>query len=104
MQLEERAARLQSGFEKNAQEIGVPITINRVGSMVCPFFTDSPVINFDTAKSSNIDTFKRYFKGLLDHGVSVAPSQFEGMFVSAAHSISDIDMSIEANYNALKTL
>jgi glutamate-1-semialdehyde 2,1-aminomutase len=103
-QLEERAERLQAGFERNAQDLGIPVTINRVGSMVCPFFTDEPVINFDTAKSSNSDTFRRYFAGLLNHGVSVAPSQFEGMFVSAAHSIEDIDLSIEANYKALKNL
>jgi glutamate-1-semialdehyde 2,1-aminomutase len=103
-QLEERAERLQAGFERNAQELGIPVTINRVGSMVCPFFTDTAVINFDTAKSSNSDTFRRYFAGLLNHGVSVAPSQFEGMFVSAAHSIEDIDLSIEANYKALKNL
>ena len=103
-QLEERAARLQAGFERNAQELGIPVTINRVGSMVCPFFTDAPVINFDTAKNSDSDTFRRYFEGLLNNGVSVAPSQFEGMFVSAAHSIEDIDHSIEANYKALKNL
>ncbi|WP_438347125.1 glutamate-1-semialdehyde 2,1-aminomutase [Paenibacillus sp. FA6] len=103
-QLEERAARLQAGLERNAQELGVPVTVNRVGSMVCPFFTDESVINFDTAKNSNSDTFRRYFAGLLNHGVSVAPSQFEGMFVSAAHSIEDIDYSIEANYKALKNL
>ncbi|WP_232510198.1 glutamate-1-semialdehyde 2,1-aminomutase [Paenibacillus crassostreae] len=103
-QLEERAARLQVGFEQNASELGIPVTINRVGSMVCPFFTSEPVINFDTAKSSNVDHFKRYFEGLINHGVSVAPSQFEGMFVSAAHSVEDIDQSIEANYKALKNL
>lgn len=103
-QLEERAARLQAGFERNAKELGVPVTINRVGSMVCPFFTDGPVTNFDTAKNSNIDSFRRYFAAMVHNGVSVAPSQFEGMFVSAAHSVEDIDLSIEANYNALKTL
>ena len=103
-QLEERAARLQAGFERNAKELGIPVTINRVGSMVCPFFTDNPVTNFDTAKSSNIDMFRRYFAAMLNHGVSVAPSQFEGMFVSAAHSVEDIDLTIEANYNALKSL
>ncbi len=103
-QLEERAARLQVGFERNARELGVPVTINRVGSMVCPFFTDHPVTNFDTAKSSNLDMFRRYFAAMLNNGVSVAPSQYEGMFVSAAHSVEDIDLTIEANFNALKSL
>lgn len=103
-QLERQAVRLQLGLEKNAQELGVPVTINRVGSMVCPFFTDQHVINYDTAKSSNLDHFRRYFASLLHHGVSVAPSQFEGMFVSAAHQDADIDATIEANYYALKQL
>ncbi|MGF7047179.1 glutamate-1-semialdehyde 2,1-aminomutase [Paenibacillus sp. DS2015] len=103
-QLEARATRLQAGFESNAQKLGVPVTINRVGSMVCPFFTDSDVINFDTAKSSNIDHFRRYFAAMVQNGVSVAPSQFEGMFVSAAHTIEDIDATIAANYKALESL
>lgn len=103
-QLETRAARLQAGIESNAQKLGVPITINRVGSMVCPFFTEGKVVNFDTAKSSNVDHFRRYFAAMVQNGVSVAPSQFEGMFVSAAHSIKDIDKTIEANYKALESL
>ncbi|WP_186326158.1 glutamate-1-semialdehyde 2,1-aminomutase [Paenibacillus sp. Y412MC10] len=103
-QLEERAARLEAGFVKNANELGIPVTINRVGSMVCPFFTEGPVVNYDTAKTSDIPRFTKYFGNLIEEGVSVAPSQFEGMFVSAAHSIGDIDATIEANYNALKQL
>ncbi|WP_163881410.1 glutamate-1-semialdehyde 2,1-aminomutase [Paenibacillus favisporus] len=103
-QLEERAARLEAGFVKNAKELGIPVTINRVGSMVCPFFTEGPVVNYDTAKTSDIQRFTKYFGNLIEEGVSVAPSQFEGMFVSAAHSIEDIDATIEANYNALKQL
>ncbi|MBB3131807.1 glutamate-1-semialdehyde 2,1-aminomutase [Paenibacillus rhizosphaerae] len=103
-QLEERAARLEAGFVNNAKELGVPVTINRVGSMVCPFFTEGPVENYDSAKTSDIPRFTKYFGNLIEEGVSVAPSQFEGMFVSAAHSIEDIDATIEANYNALKQL
>lgn len=103
-QLEERASRLATGFTKNAQELGVPVTLNRVGSMVCPFFTEGPVVNYDTAKASDLKRFTKYFANLVEEGVSVAPSQFEGMFVSAAHSVEDIDATIEANYNALKNL
>ncbi|MEC0372340.1 glutamate-1-semialdehyde 2,1-aminomutase [Paenibacillus chibensis] len=103
-QLEERASRLAAGFTKNAQELGVPVTLNRVGSMVCPFFTEGPVVNYDTAKASDLKRFTKYFANLVEEGVSVAPSQFEGMFVSAAHSVEDIDATIEANYNALKNL
>ncbi|TVX87244.1 glutamate-1-semialdehyde 2,1-aminomutase [Paenibacillus agilis] len=103
-QLETKSARLQAGLERNAKELGLPIVINRVGSMVCPFFTDQPVINYDTAKQSDLNMFNRYFGALLDRGISVAPSQFEGMFVSAVHTDEDIDYTIEAQYDALKAI
>ena len=103
-QLEERGARLQAGYESNAREFGIPLSVNRVGSMVCPFFTDQKVINFETAKTSDLDLFRRYFSNMLQEGISVPPSQFEGMFISAAHTPDDIDATIEANYLALKNL
>lgn len=102
--LERRAARLEQGFAANAKELGVPSTINRVGSMVCPFFTDTHVINYETAKTSDLARFAKYFGNLLDLGISVAPSQFEGMFVSAAHTDEDIETTIGAHYEALKRL
>ncbi|MFE6795259.1 glutamate-1-semialdehyde 2,1-aminomutase [Paenibacillus chitinolyticus] len=103
-ELERKSARLAEGFLANAKEIGVPSTLNRVGSMVCPFFTEQKVVNYDTAKTSDLSVFNRYFGHLLDLGVSVAPSQFEGMFVSAAHTDEDIEATIEANREALKRL
>lgn len=103
-QLEERGARLQAGLESNAKEFGIPLTVNRIGSMVCPFFTNTPVVNFDTAKTSDLDMFRRYFAAMVQEGVSVPPSQFEGMFISAAHTVEDIDATIEANRSAFKSL
>jgi glutamate-1-semialdehyde 2,1-aminomutase len=102
--LEKMGARLEAGLKRNAEEVGIPLTINRVGSMVCPFFTEGPVNNYDTAKGSDLETFRRYFGEMLSRGVSIPPSQFEGMFVSAAHSEQDIDDTIECHYNALKAL
>ncbi|WP_201007614.1 glutamate-1-semialdehyde 2,1-aminomutase [Paenibacillus glycanilyticus] len=102
--LERQAVRLQLGFEKNAAKHGIAITINRVGSMVCPFFTETHVINFETAKTSNLEQFKAYFSAMLDLGVSIAPSQFEGMFVSAVHSDEDIDATIAVHDQALASL
>lgn len=102
--LEQLGARLEAGLRKNSIETGIPLTINRVGSMVCPFFTEGPVINFETAKTSDTDLFCRYFGHMVSQGISVPPSQFEGMFVSAAHSEQDIDDTIEGHYNALKAL
>jgi glutamate-1-semialdehyde 2,1-aminomutase len=100
-ELERKGARLEAGLSANASRLGVPATINRVGSMVCPFFTEGPVVNYDTAKKSDLQLFNRYFAEMLNHGVSVAPSQFEGMFVSLAHSDEVIDYTIEAHGKAL---
>ncbi|OGX61589.1 MAG: glutamate-1-semialdehyde-2,1-aminomutase, partial [Paenibacillus sp. RIFOXYA1_FULL_44_5] len=102
--LEKKSARLEEGFTQNAKSIGIPVTINRIGSMMSAFFTDLPVINYETAKRSNLEMFSKYFSGLLNFGVSVAPSQFEGMFISTVHSDEDIEQTIEANYEALKRL
>ncbi|SHE09861.1 glutamate-1-semialdehyde aminotransferase [Chlamydia abortus] len=102
--LERRAARLEEGMTANAKELGIPNTINRVGSMVCPFFTDQKVYNYETAKTSDLTMFNKYFGHLLDLGVNVAPSQFEGMFVSAAHTEQEIETTIERHYEALKRL
>lgn len=103
-ELERKGARLEEGFSKNSAEAGIPCTINRVGSMVCPFFTDQKVINFETARTSNLERFKTYFGEMLNQGVSIAPSQFEGMFVSTAHSDEDIEATIEAHRMALRRL
>lgn len=103
-ELERKAAKLEEGFLRNARDTGIACTINRVGSMVCPFFTDQPVTNFDSARTSDLERFRRYFAELLNRGVSIAPSQFEGMFVSTAHTDQDLDATIEAHYEALKRL
>ncbi|MDR6554027.1 glutamate-1-semialdehyde 2,1-aminomutase [Paenibacillus qinlingensis] len=103
-ELERKSARLEAGFTANAAEFGIASTINRVGSMVCPFFTETSVTNYDSAKTSDLGRFNAYFGHLLDLGVSVAPSQFEGMFVSTAHSDADIEATIEAHREALKRL
>ncbi|GAA4842343.1 glutamate-1-semialdehyde 2,1-aminomutase [Paenibacillus vulneris] len=103
-ELERKSAKLEEGFTRNAKELGIASTINRVGSMICPFFTDQKVIDYETAKTSDLNRFNRYFAALLDLGVSIAPSQFEGMFVSTAHTDEDIDQTIAAHYEALKQL
>lgn len=102
--LERLSVRLQAGFEDNARETGVPVTINRVGSMVCPFFNEQHVINFETAQASDLGRFRNYFSSMLELGVSIAPSQYEGMFVSTSHTPELIDRTIEANREALRRL
>ncbi|MFY0545349.1 glutamate-1-semialdehyde 2,1-aminomutase [Brevibacillus sp. H7] len=103
-QLEKRSARLAEGLAENARKLGLPHTLNRVGSMVCLFFTETPVINYETAKTSDLKRFSAYFHYLLEEGVMIPPSQFEGMFVSLAHTDEDIERTIEASYNAMKKL
>lgn len=102
--LEVLSARLEAGFVANAREKGIPCRINRVGSMVCPFFTEAEVVNYDTAKSSDLDLFRRYFAAMIEEGINIAPSQFEGMFVSGVHTEADIDATIEAHRRALQKL
>ncbi|MHA6485162.1 glutamate-1-semialdehyde 2,1-aminomutase [Paenibacillus sp. strain BS8-2] len=102
--LERQAVKLQRGFEANAAKHGIASTINRVGSMVCPFFTEQTVINYDSAKTSDLGRFRAYFSAMLDLGVSIAPSQFEGMFVSTVHSDEDIEATIAAHDAAFARL
>ncbi|WP_421616910.1 glutamate-1-semialdehyde 2,1-aminomutase [Brevibacillus sp. TJ4] len=102
--LEKLSARLGEGLAENARKLGIPHTVNRVGSMVCLFFTDTPVINYETAKTANLEQFSAYFSHLLDDGIMLPPSQFEGMFVSIAHSEEDIERTIEASYKAMQKL
>ncbi|EMT52830.1 glutamate-1-semialdehyde 2,1-aminomutase [Brevibacillus borstelensis AK1] len=102
--LEALSARLAEGLAENARKLGIPHTLNRVGSMVCLFFTDTPVVNYDTAKTADLNKFSAYFRYLLEEGVMIPPSQFEGMFVSLAHTEEDIERTIDASYKAMKRL
>ncbi|WP_427338823.1 glutamate-1-semialdehyde 2,1-aminomutase [Caloranaerobacter sp. DY30410] len=103
-ELEQKAARLEEGFKENAVKLGINIVINRIGSMICTYFTDEKVYDYETAIKSNTKMFARYFEEMLKQGIYLASSQFEAGFISAAHTIEDIEKTIEANYNALKKL
>ena len=71
-------------------------TVNQIGSLLCVFFTDGEVIDYQTAKSSDTARYGRYFHHMLNRGIYLAPAQFEAMFVSAAHTGEDIDAAIKA--------
>lgn len=94
--LEELTARLEAGFLDAAQRAGIPAQTNRVGSMLTLFFTDQPVTDLATATASDTDRFSKWFHGMLDRGVYLPCSQFEAMFISAAHTTDDIDQTIAA--------
>lgn len=102
--LERKSARLEEGFMENAKEFGIPLTINRVGSLMGVFFHEGPVTHFEEANQSNQEHFQKYFHAMLEQGIYIAPSPFEGMFISTAHTDAEIERTIEAQRNALKKL
>lgn len=101
-ELERKAKLLEDGFKNNAEKLGIPMVSNRVGSMICGYFTSGEVNDYDSAVKSDTERFASYFENMLGEGVYLAPSQFEAAFVSAAHTTEDIEKTIKANYNALK--
>ncbi|MDI6703963.1 MAG: glutamate-1-semialdehyde 2,1-aminomutase [bacterium] len=103
-ELEERSSALYEGLAKSAKEAKACIRFTRVGSMLCGFFTPKDVIDYVSAKSSDTEKYAAYFRGMLDKGIYLAPSQFETMFVSTAHSMDDIEQTIKASYETLKKI
>ena len=102
--LESSAALLEAGLADAAEDAGVPVTINRVGSLMNCFFRKGPVRNFDEVRSADIEQFKSFFELMLEQGIYLAPSAYEAMFVSLAHSHADIKKTIEAANNAFQKL
>jgi glutamate-1-semialdehyde 2,1-aminomutase len=102
--LDKKADLLATGLEKAAERAGVKVRVDRAGSMVGLFFTDRDVKNFEDAKTSDLDMFSAYYNGMLEKGIYLAPSQFEALFVSAAHETEHIDKTIEAAEEVLKNL
>jgi glutamate-1-semialdehyde 2,1-aminomutase len=92
--LEALGARLEAGLCEAAASAGVPVTINRVGSVLTTFFTDGPVTDFASAARSDTARYARFFHASLRNGVMLAPSQFEAAFVSTAHTEADIDETV----------
>ncbi|GGH89058.1 glutamate-1-semialdehyde 2,1-aminomutase [Pullulanibacillus pueri] len=93
---QKKADRLEEGYLEAAKKYEVPLAVNRAGSMIGVFFTHEDVINYETAKTANLDYFKTYFQTMLENGVSLPPSQFEGIFLSTAHSMDDIEATLAA--------
>ena len=94
--LERRSERLAAGMADAAARAGVPVTLHRVGSMMCTFFTPGPVTDWSGASTADTGAYAAWFRALLSRGVYVAPSQFEAWFLSSAHTEEDIDVTVEA--------
>ena len=105
LELEKKADMLFSGLKAAAQAEGVDkVTINRIGSMGSIFFSAGPVTDFLTAKTSDQDLFKRYYKEMLSMGIFLAPSPFEALFLSTAHSDELIEKTVECAAIAFRSL
>ncbi|HUW40410.1 MAG TPA: glutamate-1-semialdehyde 2,1-aminomutase, partial [Rectinemataceae bacterium] len=94
--LEASCLRLEAGLAQAARASGVDTTWNRVGTMFTTFFTEGPVTDWASAKASDTGKFAAFFTAMLEHGVYLAPSQFEAGFMSLAHDEADIDATIAA--------
>jgi len=100
--LEQLSEAIERGLRTAATEAGVPHQFNRVGSMWTFFFTGSPVVDLDTAKSSDTARFARFFWKMMDRGIYLPCSQFEAAFTSAAHTEADVRATVEAAREGLR--
>jgi glutamate-1-semialdehyde 2,1-aminomutase len=102
--LDALTVRLQVGLARAAQAADVMLTVNRVGSMITPFFCRGPVTDYASAKVSDTARFGRFFHAMLERGVYLPPAQFEAAFVSLAHTEKDVDDTVTAAHAALAAL
>lgn len=101
-ELERKAIKLEEGLRSNVEKLRLNYTVNRAGSLVCLFFAEGPINNYDDVTKCNVPMFNKYFEELLNRGILLAPTQFEAMFLSNAHTDEIIDETIKASYEALK--
>ncbi len=99
--LEELSSELERGIREVAEKASIPYRINRVGSMMCFFFTDGDVYDLETATKCDTKKFSRYHRIMLDNRVYLPPSQFESWFISLAHTDEDIEKTVSAHEKAL---
>lgn len=102
--LNERVDALVGGFEAAAQAHHIPIQVNRVGTMFSIFFTKQTVTNYDTAQTVDVERFRTFYVGMLEAGIYLPPSPFEGMFMSTAHTAAHIDETIRSVHEVFATL
>ena len=101
--IERRTGTLVEGLKEIASRLGVPFTAGSAGSMWGYFFHDGPVVDFDAAKRSDAEMFKRFFHAALDRGVYLAPSAFEAAFMSAAHGDAEVQETLSRLEDAMKS-
>ena len=102
--LNAKADGFAAGLSAVAERIGVPVRLNRVGSMMTAFFVASPVIDYETALLADSTRYARHYREMLAAGVYLAPSQFEASFLSAAHSEEDLERTLQLTESSFKKL
>lgn len=95
---------LEDGLAELSAKYEIPVTINRVGSMMTGFFTNQRVTDFESALTSDADRYVKFFTKMLARGIYMSPSQYEAMFISNAHTEDDIAKTIEASEHVMKSL
>jgi glutamate-1-semialdehyde 2,1-aminomutase len=103
-QLTAATTELVNGFAQAAEQVGIPVYSNRVGTMFSTFFTAGPVFDWNSVKECDTVRFGRFFRAMLENGVYLAPSQFEAGFMSTAHSPEIVTETLQAAEKSLKTL
>lgn len=99
-----KGAALAEGLRQLVKRTGAPVVINQLGSLLAPFFTPTAVTTFTDAKGSDVAKYARYFQGMLERGVALAPAQFEAMFISEAHTQAELDATLAAAEAVFQTL
>jgi glutamate-1-semialdehyde 2,1-aminomutase len=102
--LDEKTERLATGLKSASENAGINVRLSKAGSMLGLFFTDKDVQNFEDAKTSDLKMFSAYYKDMLQEGIYLAPSQFEALFISAAHETAHIDKTIRAAEKVMEGL
>lgn len=100
--LEAKGRRLEIGLEQAAASARIKAQVQRVGSMLTLFFRAGPVRDWNEARASDTQAFARFWRGMLERGVYLPPSQFEAWFVSLAHGKEELDRTVEAATEALR--
>ncbi|MEF3254132.1 MAG: glutamate-1-semialdehyde 2,1-aminomutase [Deferribacterales bacterium] len=103
-ELRKKSEYLWNGFRENCIKLGVNYAFNCIESMGCMFFCDNKVESFKDALKSDTKKYAAFFHGMLKRGINLAPSQFEAMFVSSAHTYEDLDYTIKSHYEVLKEI
>ncbi|GIP34609.1 glutamate-1-semialdehyde 2,1-aminomutase [Paenibacillus sp. J2TS4] len=102
--LERLALRLTEGIAAAAENAGIPLTINRIGSAFSAHFCAHPVTNYDEAQNTDSEQFARFFQLMLEQGICLAPSKYEAWFLTTAHSEEDIEATIQAAEHAFRQM